>query len=183
MAPKISSKQRSPLTSGEGKSRRTEDRADSRCFWRIFNHCRNKEVDQMCCVLCFMRVDQKIRLPLASSVMSAEKKIHHLDPPSDSLDPPRQKRKVVFKTMIFNRTALSASWHAAVFSPKLFNGRGAGPICLRRTLVVTASSPSICLYQYAICPFCNKVKALLDYSGLPYDVVEVNPLTKAEIKW
>jgi microsomal prostaglandin-E synthase 2 len=39
------------------------------------------------------------------------------------------------------------------------------------------------LYQYAICPFCNRVKALLDYSGVHYDATEVNPLTKAEIKW
>lgn len=47
----------------------------------------------------------------------------------------------------------------------------------------TSDSTAIQLYQYAICPFCNRVKALLDYSGLPYKTVEVNPLTKAEIKW
>ena len=39
------------------------------------------------------------------------------------------------------------------------------------------------LYQYAICPFCNKTKAVLDYANVRYDTVEVNPLTKAEIKW
>lgn len=43
--------------------------------------------------------------------------------------------------------------------------------------------PSIQLYQYAICPFCHKVKALLAYSGLKYEIIEVNPLNKAEIKW
>ena len=37
------------------------------------------------------------------------------------------------------------------------------------------------LYQYAICPFCNKVKALLDYAQQDYDVIEVNPLTKQEL--
>lgn len=31
-------------------------------------------------------------------------------------------------------------------------------------------------------PFCNKVRAFLDYYGVPYSVVEVNPLTKKEIK-
>lgn len=41
---------------------------------------------------------------------------------------------------------------------------------------------TIQLYQYAICPFCNRVKALLDYAGVDYQTVEVNPLTKAEIK-
>ena len=41
----------------------------------------------------------------------------------------------------------------------------------------------VTLYQYDVCPFCNKVKAYLDYRGIPYDVVEVNPLTKSEIKF
>jgi microsomal prostaglandin-E synthase 2 len=45
-----------------------------------------------------------------------------------------------------------------------------------------SSAPSVTLYQYAICPFCNKAKALLAYSGINYNVVEVNPLTKAELK-
>ena len=39
------------------------------------------------------------------------------------------------------------------------------------------------LYQYDVCPFCNKVKAFLDYHGVPYDVVEVNPMTKGELGW
>lgn len=45
------------------------------------------------------------------------------------------------------------------------------------------SNPIIQLYQYAICPFCNKTKAVLDYADISYEAVEVNPLTKAEIKW
>lgn len=42
---------------------------------------------------------------------------------------------------------------------------------------------SIVLYQYEVCPFCCKVKAMLDYYKLPYETVEVNPLTKGELKW
>jgi len=42
--------------------------------------------------------------------------------------------------------------------------------------------PAIVLYQYAICPFCNMTKALLNYANVDYDVVEVNPLTKIELK-
>ena len=42
--------------------------------------------------------------------------------------------------------------------------------------------PSVTLYQYQICPFCNKAKALLFYAGIRYETVEVNPLTKAELK-
>ncbi|KAK4779170.1 hypothetical protein SAY86_006698 [Trapa natans] len=41
----------------------------------------------------------------------------------------------------------------------------------------------VVLYQYEACPFCNKVKAFLDYYDIPYKVVEVNPLSKKEIKW
>ena len=39
------------------------------------------------------------------------------------------------------------------------------------------------LYQYKTCPFCSKVRAFLDYQGLPYEVVEVNPVMRKEIKW
>lgn len=42
--------------------------------------------------------------------------------------------------------------------------------------------PSVTLYQYQICPFCNKAKALLSYAGVPHKTVEVNPLTKSELK-
>ncbi|GLT34979.1 hypothetical protein SLA2020_094640 [Shorea laevis] len=41
----------------------------------------------------------------------------------------------------------------------------------------------VVLYQYEACPFCNKVKAFLDYNNIPYKVVEVNPISKKEIKW
>jgi len=43
--------------------------------------------------------------------------------------------------------------------------------------------PDITIYQYRICPFCCRVKALLDYSGIDYMTVEVNPITKQEIKF
>ncbi|GMH01072.1 hypothetical protein Nepgr_002911 [Nepenthes gracilis] len=41
----------------------------------------------------------------------------------------------------------------------------------------------VVLYQYEACPFCNKVKAFLDYYDIPYKVMEVNPISKKEIKW
>ncbi|RLN27121.1 hypothetical protein BBJ28_00019168 [Nothophytophthora sp. Chile5] len=40
--------------------------------------------------------------------------------------------------------------------------------------------PTVVLYQYEPCPYCCKVKAVLDYLNIPYEVVEVNPLTKKE---
>ena len=42
--------------------------------------------------------------------------------------------------------------------------------------------PSVTLYQYKICPFCNINKAFLSYTNTPYTQTEVNPLTKTEVK-
>ncbi len=37
------------------------------------------------------------------------------------------------------------------------------------------------LYQYAACPFCNKVRSLLQYKGVDFETIEVHPLNKKEI--
>lgn len=42
---------------------------------------------------------------------------------------------------------------------------------------------NITLYQFASCPFCNKVRTFLDYYGMKYNIVEVDPLFKKEIKF
>ena len=39
------------------------------------------------------------------------------------------------------------------------------------------------LYQYTVCPWCNKARAALDYCKVPYHAVEVHPLFRAELKW
>ncbi|XP_028664421.1 prostaglandin E synthase 2 [Erpetoichthys calabaricus] len=39
------------------------------------------------------------------------------------------------------------------------------------------------LYQYQTCPFCSKVRAFLDYHGMTYNIVEVNPVLRKEIKF
>ncbi|XP_072538145.1 prostaglandin E synthase 2 isoform X1 [Salminus brasiliensis] len=39
------------------------------------------------------------------------------------------------------------------------------------------------LYQYKTCPFCSKVRVFLDYHRIPYEIVEVNPVMRQEIKW
>ena len=44
------------------------------------------------------------------------------------------------------------------------------------------AAPEVMLYQYDVCPFCNKVQAFLDFHNVSYTAVEVNPLTKAEMK-
>ena len=39
----------------------------------------------------------------------------------------------------------------------------------------------IALYQYEVCPYCCKVKAVLDYKKIPYEKIEVNPMTHEEL--
>jgi microsomal prostaglandin-E synthase 2 len=75
--------------------------------------------------------------------------------------------------------------------PLVAGGLACGVLTVRnRTLAASLCSaatsnptPEIVLYQYKTCPFCNKVKSYLDYNQVDYAVVEVNPLTKSEIKF
>lgn len=39
------------------------------------------------------------------------------------------------------------------------------------------------LFQYEVCPFCNKARAYMEYHGIPFERVEVNPLTKEQTKF
>ena len=56
-------------------------------------------------------------------------------------------------------------------------------LSLFSTSTSNAVLPEVVLYQYAICPFCNIAKAVMNYASVDYKTIEVNPLTKAEIKW
>ncbi len=40
----------------------------------------------------------------------------------------------------------------------------------------------VTLYQFKTCPFCCRVKAVMDYNGRSYETVEVDPLMKGQIK-
>lgn len=39
------------------------------------------------------------------------------------------------------------------------------------------------MFQYQTCPFCCKVRAFLNYYGIPHDIVEVNPVMRKELGW
>ncbi|XP_065161734.1 prostaglandin E synthase 2 [Atheta coriaria] len=45
------------------------------------------------------------------------------------------------------------------------------------------SGLKLTLFQYQTCPFCCKVRAFLDYYGISYDVVEVDPVLRQATKW
>ena len=40
----------------------------------------------------------------------------------------------------------------------------------------------ITLYQYRVSPYCSKTTAFMEYYGIPYEAVEVNPLWKRRMK-
>ncbi|KAH9514530.1 Prostaglandin E synthase 2 [Bulinus truncatus] len=69
---------------------------------------------------------------------------------------------------------------------KVFAQDSERPYCKpsRQVLVPTDTSGlKLTLYQYQTCPFCCKVRAALDYYGFSYDVIEVNSVTKKQLKW
>lgn len=39
------------------------------------------------------------------------------------------------------------------------------------------------LFQYCSCPFCCKTRTFLDFFGVSYNVVEVNPVLRQQLKW
>ena len=44
-----------------------------------------------------------------------------------------------------------------------------------------STTPQVTLYQFSLCPFCNKVRAALDVSAVAYTPVEVSPRDKKEL--
>ncbi|XP_048199686.1 prostaglandin E synthase 2 isoform X1 [Perognathus longimembris pacificus] len=68
----------------------------------------------------------------------------------------------------------TARWHLR--AQRLRAQRSAVQMSLSSHLQLT-------LYQYKTCPFCSKVRAFLDFHALPYEVVEVNPVLRTEIKF
>jgi len=59
------------------------------------------------------------------------------------------------------------------------NAQQAGVKLSRKITTDYDTSPlNVRIYQYQSCPFCSKVRAMLDYYGFNYEVVEVNPISK-----
>lgn len=42
---------------------------------------------------------------------------------------------------------------------------------------------NLTLFQYCSCPFCCKTRTFLDYFGVNYNIVEVNPVLRQQVKW
>ena len=46
-----------------------------------------------------------------------------------------------------------------------------------------ASQLRLTLYQYQVCPFCCKLRSFLDFYGIKYQIVEVEPVMRKELKF
>ncbi|CAK9811084.1 Prostaglandin E synthase 2 [Anthophora plagiata] len=59
------------------------------------------------------------------------------------------------------------------------------PVTVSRKVIspVDTTDLKLTLFQYQTCPFCCKVRVFLDYYGISYDVVEVDPVLRREISW
>ncbi|XP_034183884.1 prostaglandin E synthase Su(P) [Osmia lignaria lignaria] len=57
------------------------------------------------------------------------------------------------------------------------------PISRQIISPVDTTGLKLTLFQYQTCPFCCKVRVFLDYYGISYDIVEVDPVLRKEISW
>ncbi|KAA8492650.1 Prostaglandin E synthase 2 [Porphyridium purpureum] len=96
--------------------------------------------------------------------------------------------------VLYSGLAMQMNTHSAGLFPVVHaeaaamgSTSGAGSGRAMSTMSADSSSTTepmdIVLYQYEVCPFCNKVRAFLDFHKIPYKTVEVNPMNKAEIKF
>lgn len=83
-------------------------------------------------------------------------------------------------------SAVAAASTAATVGGSATDGQAAkdaafSPVFIAPVGRVNREEMKVTLYQYEVCPFCNKVRAFLDYYGVPYRVVEVDPMGKKEL--
>ena len=74
----------------------------------------------------------------------------------------------------------------ATAARRLLVRRGPTAPALRRLGTAPPPPPAgatLRLFGYAICPFCHAVRSAARYTKTPLALTEVNPLTKAEIKF
>jgi glutaredoxin len=56
------------------------------------------------------------------------------------------------------------------------------PVSFRIAGPTVIPGVKLTLFQYTSCPFCCKVRSVLDYYGLSYEVIEVNPVLRSQLK-
>jgi microsomal prostaglandin-E synthase 2 len=88
-------------------------------------------------------------------------------------------------TMIFSKSfsTLMSSFNRTIYAASSITPSPSSSPSTTTTTSQTNWNKEIVIYQYQTCPFCNKVRAYLDYNKIPYTIVEVNPVTKSQIKF
>jgi hypothetical protein len=97
-------------------------------------------------------------------------------------------KQKMFSRLRFGKSGMRALTALTLSTPLAAQAAQAKTFCAipaQAAAAATATaSPSldVTVYQYQICPFCTKVKTFLDFVHVPYSTIEVNPVSKKEIK-
>ena len=87
------------------------------------------------------------------------------------------------ETIIENQTAVEvAPISAQLVTDELFEPEEEKTPVEEVDVVSPVEVFKVKVYGYNGCPFCGKVRSLLDYYGFEYEDVEVHPFTKKELK-
>lgn len=97
----------------------------------------------------------------------------------------RDYKNMLLRSLLFSRPAKSAVAATAVGMTMLtqVNRPAFSTTAAAAAAAAASSGPQITLYQYQVCPFCNKLQTYLEYHKIPHKRVEVNPLSKKEMKF
>uniref|UniRef100_T1IVN5 Glutaredoxin domain-containing protein n=1 Tax=Strigamia maritima TaxID=126957 RepID=T1IVN5_STRMM len=96
------------------------------------------------------------------------------------------RKSLIYSTLGVVGLGVGGAWY--LMRPKSFGKSPTQiPINVTPSRSVTFASDhrglKLTLYQYQTCPFCCKVRAFLNYHGISYNVVEVNPVLRQQIKF
>lgn len=86
-----------------------------------------------------------------------------------------QARIVIYATTITATATTTSTFHQRALADFAVTSSSTPP-------KTPHEDPEVVLYQYEVCPFCNKVRAYLDFHKIPYRIIEVDPLRKTQLK-
>lgn len=98
-----------------------------------------------------------------------------------------KRRLITWLTLTISGAAYYRYIHSDLFSLHHVSAKEPGLKDIKISRMVKNDKDSsglmLTLFQYQTCPFCCKVRALLDYRGYSYNIIEVNSIWRKEIKW
>lgn len=85
-----------------------------------------------------------------------------------------QDKQQVQEALSWIQQSAVASGHAGPSTRRLSSGAASS--------AASTAGLEMELFRYTTCPYCGKVKAFLDYYGVPHNLVEVEPMFKSQIR-